>query len=68
VIEAETPVLSSVEACMLLDSIEPYTLIGPGDGALIVTMVYSFTRVSAAVTMKPSNCFQHRKRCWLRLH
>jgi hypothetical protein len=47
-IKAETPVLSSEEACKLLDSIEPYTLIGPGDGALIVTMVYSFTRVSAA--------------------
>jgi hypothetical protein len=53
---------------MLLDSIERYTLIRPGDGALIVTMVYSFARVSAAVTMKAGNCFQHRKRCRLRLH
>jgi hypothetical protein len=55
VIKAETPVLSSEEACKLLDSIERYTLIGPGDGALIVTMVYSFARVSAAVTMKAGN-------------
>jgi hypothetical protein len=68
VIKAETPVLSSEEACKLLDSIERYTLIGPGDGAPIVTMVYSFARVSAAITMKAGNCFQHRKRCRLRLH
>jgi hypothetical protein len=61
-------VLSSEETCKLLDSIESYTLIGPADGALIVTMVCSFARVSAAVTMKAGNRFQHRKCCWLRLH
>ena len=31
-------------------------------------MVYSFARVSAVVTMKVGDVFQHHKRCWLRLH
>ena len=64
----KTPVLSSEEARKLLDSIESNTLIGLRDRALIGTMVYSFSRVSAAVTMKVGDYFQHRKRWWLRLH
>jgi integrase len=31
-------------------------------------MVYSFARVSATITMKVRDFFQHRKRWWLRLH
>jgi hypothetical protein len=31
-------------------------------GALIGTMVYSFARVGAAITMKVGDYFQHRKR------
>jgi hypothetical protein len=31
-------------------------------------MLYSFARVSTAVTMKIGNYFQHRKRWWLCLH
>jgi integrase/recombinase XerD len=64
----KTPVLSSEEARKLLDSIESNTLIGLRDRALIGTMVYSFARVGAAVTMKVGDHFQHRKRWWLRLH
>jgi integrase/recombinase XerD len=64
----KTPVLSSEEARKLLDSIESNTLIGLRDHALIGTMVYSFARVGAAVTMKVGDYFQHRKRWWLRLH
>jgi integrase len=64
----KTPVLSSEEARKLLDSIESNTLIGLRDRALIGTMVYSFARVGAAVTMKVGDYFQHRKRWWLRLH
>jgi integrase/recombinase XerD len=64
----KTPVLSSEEARKLLDSIESTTLIGLRDRALIGTMVYSFARVGAAVTMKVGDYFQHRKRWWLRLH
>jgi integrase/recombinase XerD len=64
----KTPVLSSEQARKLLDSIESNTLIGLRDRALIGTMVYSFARVGAAVTMKVGDYFQHRKRWWLRLH
>jgi integrase/recombinase XerD len=64
----KTPVLSSEEARKLLDSIESSTLIGLRDRAVIGTMVYSFARVGAAVTMKVGDYFQHRKRWWLRLH
>jgi integrase/recombinase XerD len=64
----KTPVLSSEEARKLLDSIESNTLIGLRDRALIGTMVYSFARVGAAITMKVGDYFQHRKRWWLRLH
>ena len=59
----KTPVLSAVEARQLLDSIESNTLIGLRDRALIGTMVYSFARVGAAVTMKVGDFFEHRKRC-----
>ncbi len=50
------------------DSIETTTWIGLRDRALIGTMVYSFARVSAAVTMRVGDYFQHRNRLWLRLH
>src|SRR5260370_886043 len=64
----KTPVLSAEEARKLLDSIESNTLIGPRDRAPIGTMVYSFARVGATVTMRVGDYFQHRKRLWLRLH
>ncbi len=64
----KTPVLSAEEARKLLDSIDITTLIGLRDRALIGTMVYSFARVGAAVTMRVGNYFQHRKRLCLRLH
>ena len=43
---------------------------GPGsvEAALIGTMVYSFARVGATVTMRVGDYLQHRKRLWLRLH
>jgi len=61
-------VLSAEEARKLLDSIEITTLIGLRDRALIGTMVYSFARVGATVTMRVRDYFQHRERLWLRLH
>lgn len=64
----KTPVLSAEEARQLLDSIESDTLIGLRDRALIGVMVYSFARVSAAVTMRVEDYFQQGKRAWLRLH
>ncbi len=64
----KTPVLSAAEARKLLDSIESDTLIGLRDRALIGTMVYSFARVGAVVTMKVGDFFEHRQNRWLRLH
>src|SRR3984893_6574467 len=64
----KTPVLSAEEARKLLDSIGSNTLIGLRDRALIGTMVDSFARVGAAVTMRMGDYFQHRQRWWLRLH
>jgi integrase/recombinase XerD len=62
-----TSVLSSDEARKLLDSIESNTFIGLRDRALIGTMLYSFARVGAVITMKVGDYFQHRKRWWSRL-
>jgi site-specific recombinase XerD len=64
----KTPVLAAAEARLLLDSIESNTLIGLRHRALIGTMVYSFARVGATITMKVGDYFQHRQRWWLRLH
>jgi len=64
----KTPVLSAEEARKLLDSIESNNLIGVRDRALIGTMVYSFARVGAAISMRVGDYFQHRNRRWLRLH
>ncbi|BDC49804.1 integrase [Bryobacterales bacterium F-183] len=58
----KTPVLSAEEARQLLDSIETDTIIGLRDRALIGVMVYSFSRVSAAVSMRIEDYFQGGKR------
>lgn len=54
--------LSAEEARQLLDSIETDTIIGLRDRALIGVMVYSFSRVSAAVSMRVEDYFQSGKR------
>lgn len=64
----KTPVLSAEEARQLLDSIEPDTLIGLRDRALIGLMVFSFARVSAAVSMRVEDFFAQGKTWFLRLH
>ena len=64
----KTPVLTADEARKLLDSIDTSTVIGLRDRALIGVMVYSFARVSAAVTMKVEDFYAEGKRWWLRLH
>ncbi len=55
-------VLSAEEARQLLDSIETDTIIGLRDRALIGVMVYSFSRVTAAVSMRVEDYFQAGKR------
>jgi len=64
----KTPVLTIDEARMLIDSIDTSTVIGLRDRALIGVMVYSFARVSAAVSMIVEDFYPEGKRWWLRLH
>lgn len=64
----KTPVLTAKEARELLDSIDTSTLIGLRDRAIIGTMVYSFARVQAVVSMKVEDYYQSGKRGWIRLH
>jgi len=64
----KTPVLTTTEARMLLDSIDVSTLIGLRDRALIGLMAYSFARVSAAVGMRVEDYYGQGKRWWVRLH
>jgi site-specific recombinase XerD len=58
----KTPVLTAEEARQLLDAIETDTIMGLRDRALIGVMVYSFARVSAAVSMRVEDYFQAGKR------
>jgi len=60
-------VLTPEEARTLLDSIETDTLIGLRDRALIGLMVYTFSRVGAAVHMRVEDYFFQGRRGWVRL-
>lgn len=64
----KTPVLTADQARELLDSIDLTTIVGLRDRALIGVMVFSFARVSAAVSMRVEDYFSEGKRWWLRLH
>jgi integrase/recombinase XerD len=63
-----TPVLAGEQARHLLDSIDPGSLTGLRDRALIAVMVYSFGRVSAVVGMDAQDYYLHGTRRWIRLH
>jgi len=64
----KTPVLSADQARQLLDSIDVAELSGVRDRALIGVMVFTFARVTAVITMRVEDYFEHGKRVWLRLH
>jgi site-specific recombinase XerD len=66
--KGKTPVLAAEEARALLDSIEPSSLVGLRDRALIALMVYTFARVGAAVKMRVEDMFVQSRRTWVRLH
>ena len=66
--QGKTPVLSASEARALLDSINLEKPSGLRDRALLATMVYSFARVGAVVSMNVEDYYQQGKRWWLRLH
>ena len=68
VTKGATPVLTPAEARSLLDRIDAATAAGLRDRALLSVMVYSFARVSAAVSMRRQDYFRQGPRGWLRLH
>jgi len=66
--KGKTPVLTPEEARELLDAIETDTLIGLRDRALIALLVYSFSRVGAAIKMRVEDFYTQGRRGWVRLH
>jgi integrase/recombinase XerD len=64
----KTPVLQADEARTLIDSIDTSSLPGFRDRALIGLMVYTFSRVGAATSMKVEDFFVQGRRGWVRLH
>lgn len=62
----KTPVLDADQARQLLDSIDTAKLSGLRDRALIAVMVYSFARVTAAVSLNSEDYYQDGKRWWFR--
>ena len=65
--QGKTSVLSPKETRHLLESIDTVTVLGHRDRALIALMVYSFARVSAAITMQVGDVFARDGRMWVRL-
>jgi integrase/recombinase XerD len=63
----KTPVLSAEQTRRLLDSIDTSTLQGLRDRALIATMVYTFSRVSAVLALQVEDYFASGKRWKVRL-
>ena len=68
VTKGATPVLTPAETRLLLDGIDPGSLVGLRDRALLSVMVYSFARVSAVVGMRRRDYFLQGTCGWLRLH
>jgi site-specific recombinase XerD len=62
----KTPVLDAEQARQLLDSIDTAKISGLRDRALIAVMVFSFARVSAAVSLRVEDYYQDGKRWWFR--
>lgn len=62
----KTPVLDKEQARQLLDSIDTAKLSGLRDRALIAVMVFSFARVTAAVSLRVEDYYQDGKRWWFR--
>ena len=67
VIRGKTPVLTPAEARRILDCIDTSTLTGLRDRALIALMVFSFARVSAAISMRVEDYYCVGERWWVRL-
>jgi site-specific recombinase XerD len=66
--KGKTPTLTADECGELLRSIKTDNLVGLRDRALIGTMVFTFARISAALSLKVGDTFKQKKRLWVRLH
>jgi site-specific recombinase XerD len=66
--KGKTPILTPNEARRLIRSIPTDTLVGLRDRALIGLMIYTFARVSAAVSMNVKDVYQKQETLWVRLH
>lgn len=64
----KTPVLTAEQARQLLDSIDTSAVVGLRDRAIIGSMVFSFARVSALLSMNVEDYYPDGKRWWFRLH
>jgi site-specific recombinase XerD len=65
--KGKTPVLTREEARILLESIPSDSIAGLRDRALIALMVYSFSRISAALAMNVEDYHQQGRRWRVRL-
>jgi integrase/recombinase XerD len=66
--KGRTPVLDRDEARALLAAIDPASLSGLRDRALIATMIYTFARVGAVLQMNVGDYYTQGCRGWVRLH
>jgi site-specific recombinase XerD len=64
----KTPVWSREDAKKLLQSIPRDDLAGLRDRALISTMLFSFARISAVLSLKRQDFYYQGRRRWLRFH
>ena len=64
----KTPVLSAKETRAILDGIDVSTLVGLRDRAFLGVLVYSFARVSAAVSLRIADYYTQGRRSFFRLH
>jgi len=64
----KTPVWSREDAKKLLESIPRDDLAGLRDRALISTMLFSFARISAVLSLKRQDFYYQGPRRWLRFH
>ena len=63
----KTPVLDEVEAKLLLNSMQGTDVVSLRDRALIALMIYSFARITAALSMDVKDYSPRGRRMWIQL-
>ena len=66
-VRGTTPVLLPTEARQILNCIDASTAVGLRDRALIALMIFSFARISAALSMRVEDYYFVGNRRWIRL-